>query len=84
MIALANFEFSAFNKKRIGYKDISSSKLSKKLQKPPFLSKTAVLVGVQRLELWTSCSQSEFRSFLLQIIANYAVFAFFIAIFVHF
>ena len=33
MIALANFEFSAFNKKRIGYKDTSSSKLSKKLQK---------------------------------------------------
>ena len=32
-LALANFEFSAFNKKRIGYKDTSSNKLSKKLQK---------------------------------------------------
>ena len=31
--SLANFEFSAFNKKRIGYKDTSSNKLSKKLQK---------------------------------------------------
>lgn len=32
-VASVNFKFSAFNKKRIGYKDTSSSKLSKKLQK---------------------------------------------------
>ena len=42
------------------------------------------LVRVARLERAASTSQSEFRSFLLQIIANYTLFAFFVAIFVHF
>ena len=49
-LALANFEFSAFNKKRIGYKDTSSSKLSKKLQKNRRF--------YQKQRFWSECRDS--------------------------
>ena len=47
---------------------------SKSCKKPLFSWKTAVLVGVQRLELWTSCSQTESLNFLWNEAVFFLVF----------